>query len=150
MNSCFSPLYEQDTGLRNRRKAPEPREAACAGVCDIPETPQALGNQAVQQLFRSGAVQAKLAISQPGDVYEEEAHRVADQVMRVPQPNLHRLCAGCQTDGTPCPKCEAEKATVAQRKKLAVHRCALDEYCETDESVAYRGNLGNASCDLNS
>jgi hypothetical protein len=108
------------------------------------------GNLAVQQLFRSGAVQAKLAISQPGDLYEKVADRVADQVMRLPESSLHRSCAKCETGGTLCPECETEKATVAQRKKLAMHRCALDENCETDESVVYRGNLGNAACDFNS
>jgi hypothetical protein len=31
-------------------------------------------------------VQAKLTINQPGDKYEEEADRVAEQVMRMPEP----------------------------------------------------------------
>ena len=150
MNSCFSPLYEQDKGPWNRRKDADQCNAGHTGLRNIPGTPQAAGNLAIQHLFRSGAVQAKVVISQPGDVYEEKADRVADQVMRVPEPNLHRSCAGCQTGGTPCPKCEAEKATVAKRKKLATHRCALDQYCDTDESVAYRGNLGIAACDFNS
>jgi hypothetical protein len=65
---------------------------------------QALGNQAVQQIAATcpafpsacptgGAchtcpvrVQAKLAISQPGDQYEQEADRVAEAVMRMPEP----------------------------------------------------------------
>jgi hypothetical protein len=64
---------------------------------------QTLGNQAVQQrastcpAFPSACptggachtcparVQAKLAISQPGDPYEQEADRVAEQVMRMPE-----------------------------------------------------------------
>ena len=153
MNNRFAflrPISEQETGLRNRHKAPEPRESVHTGERNIPAMLQAGGNLAVQQLFSSSAVQAKLAISQPVDVHEEKADRVADQVMRVPEPNPHRSCARCQTGGTPCPKCQAEKATVVQRKKLAVHRCALDEVCETDESVAYRGNLGDAACDFHS
>lgn len=48
------------------------------------------GNQAVQRLIKSGALQAKLTISEPGDVYEKEADRVADQVMRMPDPMLQR------------------------------------------------------------
>ena len=39
------------------------------------------GNQAVQRLIKSGALQAKLSIGQPGDVYEQEVDRVADEVM---------------------------------------------------------------------
>ncbi len=48
------------------------------------------GNQAVSRLMRSGALQAKLRIGQPGDVYEQEADRVADAVMRMPEPEMQR------------------------------------------------------------
>ncbi len=37
-----------------------------------------MGNQAMLQLMKSGALQAKLRIGQPGDMYEQEADRVAD------------------------------------------------------------------------
>ncbi len=47
---------------------------------------QVLGNQAVQRLLRSRAIQAKLTINEPGDRYEQEADRVAEQVMRMPEP----------------------------------------------------------------
>jgi len=33
-------------------------------------------------------LQTKLAVGQPGDVYEQEANRVADQVMRMPDPDM--------------------------------------------------------------
>jgi hypothetical protein len=48
------------------------------------------GNQAVQKLIKSRAFQAKLRIGQPNDVYEQEADRVAEQVMRMPEPLLQR------------------------------------------------------------
>ena len=48
------------------------------------------GNQAVSRLMKSGALQAKLRIGQPGDVYEQEADRVAEQVMRMPEPGVQR------------------------------------------------------------
>lgn len=35
-------------------------------------------------------VQPKLTINEPGDKYEQEADRVADQVMRMPEPKLQR------------------------------------------------------------
>ena len=44
------------------------------------------GNQAVQRLIKSGDLQAKLRIGQPGNIYEQEADRVAEQVMRMPEP----------------------------------------------------------------
>ena len=35
-------------------------------------------------------VQPKLTIGQPNDKYEQEADRVADEVMRMPEPNFQR------------------------------------------------------------
>jgi len=66
-----------------------------------------IGNQAVQRLIKSGALQAKLKIGQPGDRYEQEADRVADAVMRMPDPKLQRQ-----------PENEEEEETV-QTKPLA-------------------------------
>src|SRR5712692_1987834 len=71
---------------------------------------QTLGNQATCQLFKSGMIQAKLRVSQPGDPDELEADRVADQVVSAGRsgvtsqrpflpilpssaPPLHRKCA---------------------------------------------------------
>jgi hypothetical protein len=45
---------------------------------------QTIGNQAVERLFKSGVIQAKLKIGQPNDIYEQEADRIADEVMQMP------------------------------------------------------------------
>jgi hypothetical protein len=45
-----------------------------------------IGNQAVQKLIKSRALQTKLRIGQPGNVYEQEA----DAVMRMPEPGVQR------------------------------------------------------------
>lgn len=37
-------------------------------------------------------LQPKLSISNPGDLYEQEANRVADQVMRMPEHEIHKPC----------------------------------------------------------
>ncbi len=44
-----------------------------------------VGNQAVQRLFTTGTIQPKIRIGQPNDIYEQEADRVADEVMRMPE-----------------------------------------------------------------
>lgn len=44
-----------------------------------------IGNQAVGRI-----IQAKLRVGQPGDKYEREADRVAEQVMRMPEPRAQR------------------------------------------------------------
>jgi hypothetical protein len=81
------------------------------------------------QWLRSPTLQAKLTISHPHDRYEQEADRVADQVMRMPggtavsdQPSalsekVQRACAPCAAGGSPCPKCAEEESV--QRKPLA-------------------------------
>jgi hypothetical protein len=47
---------------------------ACGGACP--------------RCQQSALLQPKLSISEPGDRYEQEADRVADQVMRMPEPNI--------------------------------------------------------------
>ena len=52
----------------------------------------------------AAAIRTKLAINQPGDEYEQEADRVAEQVMRMPEP---RRAGQCACGGT-CSKCQSE------------------------------------------
>lgn len=60
-----------------------------------------IGNQAVGRLIKSGALQTKLKIGQLGDVYEQEADTVAEQVMRMPDfseskdTRIQRKCPKC-------------------------------------------------------
>lgn len=61
-------------------------------------------------------LQPKLAISQPGDPHEQEADRVADQVMRMPVPTIQRQCAACASGGQPCSACEQEEPVTVSRK----------------------------------
>jgi len=49
-----------------------------------------IGNQAVQRMMKSGAIQPKLRIGQPNDIYEQEADRVAEQVVRMPESQVQR------------------------------------------------------------
>ena len=56
----------------------------------IQQLHHSLGNRAVQRLFKSGVIQAKLSVGQPNDKYEQEADRVADQVMRMPDSTAQR------------------------------------------------------------
>jgi hypothetical protein len=45
-----------------------------------------VGNRGVEQLLKSGVVQAKLKVNEPGDIYEQEADRTAGQVLATPTP----------------------------------------------------------------
>ena len=71
----------------------------------------------------SPALQTKLAVNQPGDQYEQEADRVADQVMRMTAPAIgQRSCNTCQSEDKlqhKCAECEEEeKKTGLQRKQF--------------------------------
>jgi hypothetical protein len=66
-----------------------------------------LGNRALLSLLRSGCLQRSAGVSEPGDPLEQEADRVADQVMRMPAPELSIAaapvhvsfkCAACEED----------------------------------------------------
>src|SRR5262245_46855300 len=50
-------------------------------------------------------LQAKLPISSPGDLYEQEADRVSEQVMRMSEPQLQSTCP-C---GGGCSQCQTEQ-----------------------------------------
>lgn len=56
--------------------------------------PSGLAQQAQQKeigrILRSTGVQTKLTVGQPNDRYEQEADKVADQVMTMPDPKLQR------------------------------------------------------------
>lgn len=61
-------------------------------------------------------IQTKLAVNEPGDIYEQEADRVAEEVMQMPAPTLQRACASCAAGEPTCPKCEAENQGLVQRQ----------------------------------
>src|SRR5215813_7160325 len=51
-----------------------------------------------------GVIQTKLAINRPGDEFEQEADRISERVMRMPEPQLQPKCA-C---GGSCSNCKGE------------------------------------------
>jgi hypothetical protein len=69
-----------------------------------------LGNSRVTRLLGGPRIQPKLTINQPGDRYEQEADRIADQVMRMPEPGVQRACACGGAGGDhPCAECAEEE-----------------------------------------
>lgn len=58
-----------------------------------------IGNRAVSRLIQAGAIQAKLTIGKPNDIYEKEADRVADRVMSMPEGKLAPAPASSPSPG---------------------------------------------------
>jgi hypothetical protein len=76
--------------LVSKIQKPDPPRSINSPVDQILFLQRTIGNQAVQRLFKSGIIQAKLKIGQPNDIYEQEANRIAEQVMRMSEPQLQR------------------------------------------------------------
>src|SRR5215467_8791667 len=58
--------------------------------------------------------ESRLAVNLPGDPYEQEANRLADQVMRMPAPvTVQRRCASCDEEEhqlhRKCAHCDEEE-----------------------------------------
>jgi hypothetical protein len=77
-----------------------------------PSWERALGSAPVVELKLP--IQTKLTANQPGDAFEQEADRVADQVMRLPAPRLQRAACACGGAAGPDGECAACK-----QKRLA-------------------------------
>jgi hypothetical protein len=86
------------------------RAAAAAAAAPPVAAPPVAAPPVAAPPVAAPPVQPKLALSQPNDLYELEADRVADRVMRVTEPGLQRKCA-CSS-GTTCSECQpAEEVT---------------------------------------
>jgi Domain of unknown function (DUF4157) len=62
----------------------------------------------------AGTIQTTPAINAPGDEYEQEADRVAEPVMRMPEPKLRRTCV-C---GGGCPRCQMDEHRRLQTRQV--------------------------------
>ena len=103
-------------------KPPIPRQQRLARLQSV------YGNQAVlRMLARSQpAIQPKLVVNEPGDAYEQEADRVAEQVMRMPAPELSIAAAPPQLSRK-CAACEEEEAKPLQTKPAGTSEAAAGE-----------------------
>jgi hypothetical protein len=77
------------------------RSVAAAPARALQERLGNRGTQAfieVRQTLQAPQPQTKLAVSSPGDASEREADRVADQVMRMPEAGVQRMCTECEEE----------------------------------------------------
>ena len=74
--------------LAPKAQKPKISQSISSPIDRILHLQRTIGNQAVQRLFKSGLIQAKLRIGQPHDIYEQEADKMAEAVMRMPEPQV--------------------------------------------------------------
>lgn len=99
----------------------------------------------------SSLIQTKLRVGAPNDKYEQEADRIADQVMRMPEPaidgtpvhdatsgrpEIQCKCAPCESGAGLCSKC-AEEETL-QRQPVE----------EEEEEMLQTKSTGDADCEV--
>lgn len=111
-------------------RAPRTDRAEC-GVDRFLRLQQAIGNRATQSLLAGGLLQPKLRIGPVDDVYEREADRTADRVMRMPDPasdaaqplqapisRVQRMCPECEEQPIQrmCAECEEEEEEKVRRQ----------------------------------
>ncbi|MFZ2498180.1 eCIS core domain-containing protein [Methanosarcina sp.] len=104
------------------------------------------GNKAVQRLIKSGALQAKLRVSQPNDIYEQEANRVVEQVMSMPDPQVQRQAdEKCESEmGANACNSLHEVATSVQTDSSELgmqHKQKNATSVETDEKITLRDHI---------
>jgi hypothetical protein len=131
-----------------RPSSSRPSRGPVSLTSDIARLSQIVGNRTVHQVLRSHGVQPKVAVGPADDEYEREADRVADSVMRMPDPaaapvqrtpvSVQRKCAACEEEEkvqrTPaevqraCPACEKEqlqRAASGGAESMSVDSSAL-------------------------
>lgn len=80
-------------------------------------------------------VQSRIEVSQPGDVYEREAERVADQVIRMPEPAGNKEAAAL---GLPCsPKIRSSRSG----REEQLQRQTAEEQQEEDSGQPVDGDM---------
>ncbi|MCE8427110.1 MAG: DUF4157 domain-containing protein [Candidatus Methanoperedens sp.] len=132
--SIKKPEAKRENKVSQRQKM-GPSQSISSPIEQILFLQRTIGNQAVGRLLKSGALQAKLRIGQPGDIYEQEADRMAEQVMRMPEPkvanetkvsnpagnnSIQRKCLGCK-NGTKIKKEEDEEKLQKKEASGSTH-----------------------------
>ena len=108
VNGVFAPIYQATDQQSSSISEFSP---VTSQVPKYPNRGHSFANVAVlsptQATISPAAVslQTKLKVNEPGDQYEQEADRIAEQVMRMPDPRLQRQCS-CGTKGGECAECK--------------------------------------------
>ena len=96
--------------MKTRLQASKPAVPSVSTSRDVPAAHK------VRHILHSPRPQAKLTVGAPNDAFEREADQVADQVMRMPEPGVQRMCSHCRKEmegegvvRRKCSKCEEEE-----------------------------------------
>jgi hypothetical protein len=97
-------VSRQSQAMVNQAHGIQPAKPSRSAPAHRSSSNPKMGNQAAQRLLRDGVIQAKFTVNEPGDRFEQEADRVAEQVMRLPDPTVgtpprvQRMCSECEEE----------------------------------------------------
>ncbi|HLL70680.1 MAG TPA: DUF4157 domain-containing protein [Pyrinomonadaceae bacterium] len=143
-DAAYETLQQAGTHASDASPAPSPRRAAAPSGFPAPDTIWRKANCACGggcprcEAEQEAAAQTKLKISTPGDRYEQEADRVADEIMRMPahEPHprggllstnaasgslLQRKCSSCASGGAVRASSSEEETEHVQARELPGH-----------------------------
>ena len=86
---CNTPGLVEDSGLDKEKLTLQRSLVDQAGTTTMPRLGHDFSRLSVHSTG-PGMIQTKLKINEPGDIYEQEADRVAEQVMRMEEPRVQR------------------------------------------------------------
>ncbi|MBD3918469.1 DUF4157 domain-containing protein [Paenibacillus sp. PR3] len=119
----------KETSKGGRTEASDKTKPVSAYAADpIRQLQQSLGNRALARM-----IQAKLTIGRPGDVYEQEADRVAEQVMRMPIADEHLQSCSCSESA------QTEKISFIQREAATAATPEVTPRVESDIGALKNG-----------
>lgn len=135
LHTAVSKISEPDTGLSSGRHIHRPAIAGKEAVSDALDQLNGRHHFSSMHLYPP-AVQARLTVNQPNDVFEQEADAVAEKVMRMTAINT-----GCTKNTSAelqrkCSHCEEEEKKGIQRKETATKNNLV-----TAGTQNYVGNL---------
>ena len=119
-----------------RLAAPTAKRTAPALPSAVSRLQRDVGNRGLHRLLQTGVIQAKLTVGPADDEYEREADRVADEVMRMPDPSGDVVQRAPVQIERMCPECEDE----LQRQPIVVRRAStlVQRKCPACEKAAHR------------
>ena len=86
---CNTPGLVEDSKQDKEKLTLQHSSADQAGTTTVPRFGHDFSRVSVHS-NGPGMIQTKLKINEPGDIYEQEANRVAEQVLQMPEPRLQR------------------------------------------------------------
>jgi len=98
----ISKSSEKNTVLQssNKKNQSEPGLVSHPLFSQIISLQSNIGNRNVEKLLNSEAIQTKLRIGAPNDIYEQEADKIAAQVMKMSDSSepVQRMCTECEDE----------------------------------------------------